>query len=178
MTEKWIKLEDRSPDIGKRVAVYPVVGEAQIAEHVREGIYKILSGGLSGSEIRSSELSHWNFISKPMESAGCDYCGVGTWQPLLRIVDIYPNGDIYFHEECDDCDLDCHYHDSGEVHEDCETPPEPSNNHIDITIGIIGNKLMFEDKRIPKDHESPFSGEKRYEEINFCPKCGRDLRRK
>lgn len=103
--------------------------------------------------------------------ADCAYCGEQC-RPLFRICETYECGDEMdlFHK-CDSCsyaefmgeDKEC----SG-----CEFKPFHMINTLNLTIAIVGGKLMFEDKA--KGYL--FSEEKRYLDINFCPMCGRKLK--
>ena len=101
----------------------------------------------------------------------CNYCNHGIyWKPLFRIIENYPYAEIDRFLDCEDCE-----HDYGEqepqnedspCHE-CDRQPFTMYNQLDITIAIMGNKLMFEDKTN--------SYNKRFISINNCPMCGRAL---
>jgi hypothetical protein len=89
----------------------------------------------------------------------CKYCncGHGNWHTLFRIVESYPCGD-----EIDFTDED----------EDCDIAPYQPYNRLNLTIGVVGDAIMFEDKRKPFEG---FGEVKRYLKIKYCPMCGREL---
>ena len=96
----------------------------------------------------------------------CKYCRE-AWKPLYRIRNCYPYGDEidtagYCYDDCtieaptDECCRNCEYG---------KNLYQPQN-YVDITVAVVGDKLMCEDK----------CGQyKETVKIKYCPMCGREL---
>ena len=101
---------------------------------------------------------------------GCKYCGVGGWKTLFRIIENYPYAEIDRFLECEDCEYN--YDEQNSIDEsspchECDRQPFTMYNQLNLTIGVVGNKIMFKDKTN--------CCQKQFININFCPMCGRKL---
>lgn len=102
----------------------------------------------------------------------CPYCAA-AWMPLFRVVETYPCGEtIVMNDECENCAIVYDESDNAPDCDLCDYRPYQPENHINITVAIVGDRLMFEDKGKPcvGDGDS-----KQYIPIKFCPMCGRKL---
>lgn len=96
---------------------------------------------------------------------GCKVCG-GAWEPLFRIVDSYEHGEpIDNFCECETCEND--WHEDDPACKECENAPFYNRNVLNISVYVLGDQMVFEDKRK--------GCHKVRRKINFCPDCGAPL---
>lgn len=97
----------------------------------------------------------------------CEYCSAPMGTPLMRITDKYDRGETIDFYDCKNSTSCYGTKDCEEDGETCEYRPYQPENVINVTIAVVGDKLMFEDKCNGCD--------KRYVDVKFCPVCGREL---
>lgn len=61
---KWIEAEEKTPNIGERVLVYPIDGEVEVAEYIGEGEYNLINGMMFHGE----DITHWTYFNLPSQS--------------------------------------------------------------------------------------------------------------